>query len=143
MTIPGHPQGKGRPRLGRNGRAFTPKSTKQWESRARVLLRCGWQGPPVPKGIPVRVEIHQVEPRPQRFRGPDARHLCPSGGRHADADNVAKICLDALRDCWHDDAQVADLRCLKMWCAHGEPACTEVRVTVLKPGDQLSLWSMP
>lgn len=58
-------------------------------------------------------------------------------GSKPDADNVAKLALDALVKAavvW-DDALVVDLRCRKVWAALGETPCLEVVVGRMGRGD--------
>ncbi len=96
-VIPGPPIGKGRPRSTVRGgyvRTFTPKPTAEWEARAAVVLRDAWGGR-APIGGGARVEILARFPRPQRMiwkrkAMPEAPHIASP-----DADNVAKIVLDA------------------------------------------------
>lgn len=143
VAIPGRPVGKQRPRMTKSGRAYTPQKTQRWESMARAIFSIGWKARLIDG--PVRVEIRQVEQRPQRFKGPPGRHPCPAGGTHPDADNVAKIVLDAMtktKRIWRDDAQVTELICFKVWAAEREGPAVEVRVTSVELDDQLNLWGV-
>lgn len=96
LWVPGEPVPKGRPRLARGGRTYTPKRTLKWEaciaSGAKAWLAAG--------GKP--------------FDGPvvlTAWFSMPTR-RRADVDNLAKCVMDALNDIvYADDSQVELLVC--------------------------------
>lgn len=81
------------------------------------LMFAGLYGQPRALCGGVGVHVFAVFPRPQRLRPkryPDGYVLHDV---KPDADNVAKIVLDALGQCgvWVDDAQVTDLRVTKRY----------------------------
>jgi Holliday junction resolvase RusA-like endonuclease len=95
FTVYGTPQGKQRPRLGKGGRVYTPKSTKTYEAAVRARCLCAMVAGRVPKrcGGAVRITIGCFFP--------DARRR--------DGDNVLKAVQDALNGfLWVDDCQVCE-----------------------------------
>ena len=101
-------RGKGRVRFMRQtGRTYTPDATAEAMERVRSAYMTRAQGTMAPKGVPVMVEIDTYRPlpksRPKRVtHEPDVYK--------PDADNVAKLVLDALNGtAWTDDTQVTHL----------------------------------
>ena len=98
-------RGKARPRVTRNGHAYTPAPTREAEDAIRhewCRVACGAQAMP---HVPVTVEIvteRQVPKSKSVSSEPDTFK--------PDADNVAKLVLDALNGiAWADDSQVTHL----------------------------------
>lgn len=120
-------RGKGRARFVRaTGRAYTPTATT--DAMARVQAAFAATGAPrAPRGTPVAVSIvtERALPRgrPRRVeREPDVVR--------PDADNVAKLVLDALNGAaWEDDTQVVSLFVVKRDRTRREGERTVVRVT--------------
>lgn len=93
LTIDGDPVSKQRPRIGKAGKAYTPRATKQAESVIAWTIRA------------------------------DSRSMKPSSGlfsvhvwfftkdlRRRDIDNLCKTVLDACNGIvWDDDSQVVEL----------------------------------
>lgn len=107
FTIPGMPVGKGRPRLGRGGRVYTPDKTRAYEDK---VLRC-WQtqsGAAFGPKVPVHVSIRAYFPIPASLS--EKKRTALEGTFHMsrpDADNIAKAILDALNGhAYPDDAAV-------------------------------------
>lgn len=101
-------RGKGRVRFVRQtGRTYTPDATAEAMERIRSAYVRAANGATAPKGTPVLVEIDTFRPlpksRPKRVtHEPDVFK--------PDADNIAKLVLDALNGtAWADDTQVTDL----------------------------------
>ena len=120
--------GKARPRVTRNGR-FTPKGTVEAEARAaaaRAALPKGAGQPLFGRRQPVAVAVTVWRPlpgsRPKRVEAePDT--FAP------DADNVAKLVMDAMQGVvLEDDAQVTTLYVAKMDRARGVEECMFVSV---------------
>lgn len=126
VSIPGEPVGAGRPRAAfipalKRATVYPHAKSKAWQTSAAVLMRDTWAGR-APLDEPVRVIVQLVCSRPQsllRRKDPDGRMWC--AGR-IDADNGAKVCLDALVDAGvlRDDKQVVTLHVEKLWARRDE-----------------------
>lgn len=124
FTVPGKPVGKGRPRFTRSGHTYTPAQTAAYEQL--VVLYS-------PRGVrfagPVAVEVRAVFEPPRSCTKKMRAQLVSASAPYAhkpDADNIGKIICDALNGVlWRDDAQVSELRVVKIY---GEQNRTEVCV---------------
>ncbi len=97
------PQGKGRPRFRRNGYAYTPEKTREYEKHVRLT----YAGPKFDGPLTVRIKAYMKKP----MRGAGAYPT-----KIPDADNIAKAILDALNGvAYADDKQVVNLCVSKMW----------------------------
>lgn len=101
FTVPGIPQPKERPRKGKGGHFYTPRSTGRFEADLRVyalaaIRRSGW-----PLATDKRVAVWLWAYFPDE--------------RRRDLDNVAK-CLDGGNGIlWHDDSQIHELHVYKRY----------------------------
>jgi Holliday junction resolvase RusA-like endonuclease len=119
-------RGKGRARFVRaTGRTYTPTATTDAMAQVQAaFLATG--APMAPRGVPVAVSVETERrlpaSRPKRVeREPDV--VKP------DADNVAKLVLDALNGvAWEDDTQVTALSVVKRDRTRREGERTVVRV---------------
>lgn len=109
FTVPGVPQGKGRPRVTRNG-TFTPKKTRDYEKKVRDCY-IAQGGQMFPDDTPLFANITAIFPIPSSLS--KKRRALFNGKRHCkkpDADNVAKAILDALNGvAYRDDSAVSSL----------------------------------
>ena len=123
FTVPGVPQGKGRPRVTRNG-TFTPKKTRDYEKKVRDCY-IAQGGQMFPDDTPLFASITAIFPIPSSLS--KKRRALFNGKKHCkkpDADNVAKAILDALNGvAYRDDSAVSSLLVYK---SYGDDA----RVTV-------------
>ena len=102
-------RGKGRVRFVRQtGRTYTPDATAEAMEKVRAAYeRAARDGAMAPSGVPVLVSIDTWRPLP---RSRPKRVAFEPDVYKPDADNVAKLVLDALNGtAWHDDTQVTDL----------------------------------
>ena len=108
----GKVRGKGRPRFTRGGHAYTPNGTRDYERAIREAYENAPMRPPEPFSGPIAVCIMTYRQLPKStpksvIREPDTHK--------PDADNVAKVVLDALNGvAWLDDAQVTSLTVIKL-----------------------------
>lgn len=123
FTVPGAPQGKGRPRIGKVGqhaRMFTPAKTVQYESLIALACQEAMAGRPMFDGA-VSAAIAIDCPVPASWSGKKQRaalagNLMPT--TKPDADNVVKAVFDGLNGvAFKDDVQVVDLRVRKRYSA--------------------------
>ena len=124
FRVNGMPQGEARPRFTRQGRAYTPKKTRDYEAdiKAAALKAAMLQGW-LKTDQPMRVHVCAWFPAPKSY-SKKKRAACEAGDiyptKKPDADNIAK-CLDALNGViWHDDAQVVECIVRKRYCSGGE-----------------------
>ena len=125
FTVYGEPRGKGRPRFNKNGHTYTPAETAQYERMVRTMFLSRYpRAEKIGKDIPVRAKINAYYKIPDSA-GKGRKHLMKAGlirpTKRVDADNIAKILLDALNGyAYHDDAQVVELEVKKLY-AQSEP----------------------
>lgn len=127
FTAMGLPTAKGRPRFramkAKNGKhfaqAYTDKKTANAENS--FLAQALPHKPAAPFAGPLRVWINAYYPIPASYS--KAKRADAMAGRiypmnrRDDADNVAKLCLDALNGVfWQDDTQVVSLYVQKRYC---------------------------
>lgn len=121
IEIPGPPVGKQRPRVAMRGtfpHMYTPKETVTYEDMVKVYARKAI-GPAEPIETPCAVKITAFMPIPaswsfKKRNQAIAGELFPTV--KPDADNVSKICLDAMNEIvYRDDAQVVTLMVRKLY----------------------------
>lgn len=128
--------GKGRPRLGRNGRVFTPDATRRKEQEIAQL----WWSPIIPIEIPVAVRVTAYYGRAAGHFLTDGESLSAVGRRAGvvpmrtpDIDNCLKLILDALNGvAYRDDKQVQSVEATRWWATEQGPGVL-VQVRALRP----------
>ena len=121
FTIPGEPQGKGRPRVGKIGghaRMFTPAKTAAYEGLIAHAAQQAMAGAaPVECACAVQVSITVSVPASWSKRKQAAAlagQLLPT--KKPDADNVVKAVFDGMNGVvWCDDVQAVDLAVRKRY----------------------------
>lgn len=115
FTVPGQPQGKGRPRVGTIGahaRMFTPAKTLAYEGFIALQAQIAMAGHDLVEG-PVEVRMFIALKVPASWSQKKQRQaleglVLPT--TKPDKDNVIKAVFDALNGVvWKDDVQVVDL----------------------------------
>lgn len=108
FTVPGIPVGKGRPCFVKNGHAYTPKKTRNYEDKVVQCWKCQ-SGKGFADGIPLMATVTAFFTVPKSTSKKKAAAL--DGAPHIkrpDADNVAKAILDALNGhAYNDDSAIA------------------------------------
>jgi Holliday junction resolvase RusA-like endonuclease len=136
FTIPGEPQGKGRPRVVRNGaftRTYTPEKTATYENLIKIEFQNTYPGfKPYENDVPLEVHIDAMF-APANSASKKRRMAMLEGIIHPtkvpDADNVAKAVLDALHGvCYLNDSSVVKLTVTKRYASI---PCVEVEVLEL------------
>lgn len=103
ITVAGRPVPKGRPRLGRRGRVFTPEKTLA----AEAVIREAWTKARGPKwsDVPVWIEVRLFVDRTEITVGVDDNEDVSK--LRGDIDNYVKLVMDGLNGAaWTDDKQV-------------------------------------
>ena len=116
FLIPGNPVGKGRPRFTKSGYAYTPPATKDYEESVRWAylneVRKNDGTLAFEAGVPIKASIDAFFQIPKRLNKAQRKEalegkLLPT--QKPDADNIAKIVLDALNGfAYHDDSAVVE-----------------------------------
>lgn len=107
MILPIKPVAKARPRLGRNGHAFTPKKTKDFEEEVARLYR-GAGGRMHDGALSVQVLFIYATPL--------KRKLGTDKTTRPDIDNLLKGLFDGLTGvAMQDDAQIVCVKARKLW----------------------------
>ena len=142
FTVPGVPQGKGRPRVGTiSGRArvFTPAKTVAYEGLIAHAAQQAMAGRPLLDG-PVACAVHIDCAVPaswsrKKQRQALAAEILPT--TKPDADNVVKAIFDGLNNVlWRDDVLVVDLAVRKRYSA---TPCVRVEVRSLHVVAQMGI----
>jgi len=113
--VSGKPQGKERPRFA-NGIVYTPRKTLDYETKIKgcFLIDGGKKSTKE-----LNIDILAVFKIPQSYTKKRKKEIVERGLRpdkKPDADNIAKIVMDALNGvAYDDDKQVVDLRVAKVY----------------------------
>lgn len=124
FTVPGDPQGKGRPRTNRKtGKTYTPPETRNYETLIRECYVISGGSMLFPKGSPVWLQVVAHYAMPKSFAKWKRRAVEAGVVAYVttkpDFDNIAKVVADALNGlAYHDDAQVVFGQCLKVYGTH-------------------------
>ena len=127
FRIDGNPKGKDRPRFAR-GHTYTPKPTKDYEKKVVKTFKSEYPHYEVPTGaLEVDIDVYY---KPIKSISKSDRAKMLSGEirptKKPDADNIAKIILDALNGyAYEDDKQVVELTVKKYYA---EVAHTDVYI---------------
>lgn len=122
FTVPGKPVGKGRPRFTRSGRAYTPKSTKNYEKAVKQAYRAKY-GDIEPYEGAVLIKIWAFFPIPKsdskkKRKEKLERKVLPTV--IPDLDNIVKCVSDGLNGvAYQDDKQIVSITAHKVY--NGEP----------------------
>lgn len=135
FSVPGEPKGKGRPRLGRSGHAYTPHDTANYENLVKVCFAEAF-----PDFVPLDGEVYvditayyKIPKSVSKKKAFDMALGIVNPTKKPDLDNIAKIICDSLNGmAYGDDAQVTKLIVRKLytntpkvdvaigWTANGE-----------------------
>lgn len=120
FTVAGEPKGKGRPRLGRSGHAYTPKDTAVYENLVKVCFQGKYPDhKPLDPDVPVKATIQAYYSIPKSTSKKKRIDMIMGFLRplkKPDCDNIAKIICDALNNIvYHDDSQICELTVSKKY----------------------------
>lgn len=123
FTVPGEPQGKGRPRIGKVGahaRMFTPAKTVAYEGLVAHAAQQAMAGA-APFEAPCRIELDVLCSVPASWSQKKQAQALTGAIRPAkkpDADNVLKAVCDGMNGVvWKDDVQAVDVLLRKTYAA--------------------------
>lgn len=118
FTVPGKPATQGDHKGFFNAKtqrviiAEANKSVGPWRARVALASNMAWDGRPLLDGVPVRVKIEFVLPRPGNT--PKTRVTPPAVKKNADIDKMTRGVLDGItHTILADDGQVIELWCRK------------------------------
>lgn len=137
FTVPGEPQGKGRPRASSRGgivRMYTPSKTKDGEAAVRSAALEAMAGrKPIEGPVSVSIQIrHAIRKSWTKGKRQDAllNKIVPT--IKSDLDNILKLYFDALNGvAWIDDVQVVNVIASKRF---SEEPRVDVRIVPLELG---------
>lgn len=110
ITVPETPKSKGRPRLGRRGRVYTPVATHEAEQRIAEIWR-SLEGPKFEGPVELEVDFYKGKSEIIVKVSNDI----PLSGLRGDIDNYVKLVMDGLNGvAWDDDKQVVLVYAAKM-----------------------------
>ena len=139
FSVPGVPTAKGRPRMTRRGRVYTPAKTVAYERTVSIVAqeaksRLG--GGMLFEG-PVMVTIHCRFGLPKSWsRKRKAEMINQPHAQLPDLDNLVKSVLDGMNhahNIWTDDKQVAAVTAAKHWA---EDSSVLVRIENIEKGSK-------
>ncbi len=140
FAIEGRPQGKGRPRFTKYGPVYTEKKTREYEEHVRQNFRkAGGEMIPKKNFITVRIVAkYKVPSSDTKETAAMKRDGILPVELKPDADNIAKVILDALNgEAWEDDSQVSSLSVVKEYSTDGN--CVIVDILAFHKGEG-GLW---
>lgn len=127
-TIMGTPTPKGRPRMTRTGRSYTPAKTKRAERAVRILSAAYAPSAPLSGRLSVDLAFF-FEPAKSWSKKKRAAALAGELAHvtRPDIDNLIKLALDSLNGlAWIDDTQIDEIRATK---GYSDRARTRFRIT--------------
>ena len=114
FTVPGRPRGKERPRMGRNGKFYTPRTTREYEETVAWFAKTAYKGEPTKD--PVRLDM-----------------TIRSSKSKADTSNILKSIEDGMNGIVYvDDKQIKEIHISRI---EGDGEGVDVTVSLLRNGD--------
>ena len=111
FTVPGRPRGKERPRMGRNGKFYTPRTTREYEESVAWFAKAAYKGEPTKD--PVRLDM-----------------TIRSSKSRADTSNILKAIEDGMNGIIYvDDRQIKEIHISRI---EGDGEGVDVAVFLLK-----------
>lgn len=140
IEVSGQPQGKGRPRFTRTGKAYTPDKTREYESRIQAAA---WKAMQEAKLEPterfVSVEIIAFMEIPKswsKVKRMEAEYGALQHTTKPDLDNIVKAALDGMEGAvYASDKQVTSIKAKKMYCHPDRGAVLYMSVSWTNPGE--------
>ena len=134
FTVKGEPKGKGRPRFTKNGHVYTPAETSNYETLVGLSYRNSARGHKFTAPVRVTIRAYHKPPKGKSKKVVEDMlngHILPT--KKPDADNIAKIVLDALNKvAWEDDTQVVEMMVAKRYAEEPMVAVTIEEIDALR-----------
>ena len=139
FTVPGKPEGKGRPRFRNAGsfvQTYTPEKTRDYEKKIRLCCSEHSGGVKYLRGVALRMRVEACFEPPASTSRRRREKLLESGGtpyqKKPDADNIVKTVQDALNGiAYDDDSQISSVEAVKRYA---DENC--VRVCICPLGEE-------
>lgn len=136
FSVPGEPKGKGRPRLGRSGHAYTPHDTANYENLVKVCFAEAF-----PDFVPLTDEVwvdivayYKIPKSVSKKKSIDMALGFVPPLKKPDLDNIAKIICDSLNGmAYADDSQITKLIVRKQY---GNTPRVDVKLGWKSDGEQ-------
>jgi Holliday junction resolvase RusA-like endonuclease len=139
FVVPGAPVPKGRPRMTRKGRVFTPAKTRTYERTIALSAQAAKSklagGQLFDSAVMVTIHCHFKMPKSWSRKRKEAMLYEPHI-QLPDLDNLVKSVLDGLNQTfgiWDDDKQVAAVTATKHW---SEESSVLVRIEKIQSGSE-------
>lgn len=117
FTIPGEPVAKGRPRMTRQGRAYTPQKTVNYETLIKECFAVAYPDhQPLTGPLGLKIDAHFTIPASwSQKKQLAAQNYAILPTKRPDVDNLIK-CMDALNGiAWRDDSQIVSVLANKFY----------------------------
>jgi Holliday junction resolvase RusA-like endonuclease len=115
LTIPGIPVAKARPRVGRNGHAFTPQKTVNYESLVQHSYMDQAEGQKLEGPLLIKIDFYFPIPKSYTKKRKEKIGLLKElHTKKPDIDNCIKSITDALNKfAYNDDSQIVRITAAK------------------------------
>lgn len=131
FVVPGEPVAKARPRFTKNGHAYTPDRTRQYEEIVRLYAIRAMRGKKMLTGA-ISLSVVAFFPIPKYFTKAIREKALAGGLWHTkkpDWDNIGKIVSDALNGVvYPDDAVVSDATVAKRYSSNPRVVVTVIEI---------------
>lgn len=133
LTVPGEPCAKARPRVTKQGIAFTPAKTKNYENLVKELFIITYGQTFVPLDCPLSSTVSSFHSIPRSWSN-KKKKLASEGqirpSKKPDLDNLAKSVWDSLNGlAYKDDSQIVEAKIEKWYSARPR---VEIEITEIK-----------
>ena len=141
IEVSGQPQGKGRPRFTRTGKAYTPDKTREYESRIQAAAWKAMQNMKLDmteRFVSVEIIAFMEIPKSwSKVKRMEAEYGALQHTTKPDLDNIIKAALDGISSgkIIMDDKQVTSIKAKKMYCHPDRGAVLYMSVSWTNPGE--------
>ena len=140
IEVSGQPQGKGRPRFTRTGKAYTPDKTREYESRIQAAAWKAMQNMKLDmteRFVSVEIIAFMEIPKSwSKVKRMEAEYGALQHTTKPDLDNIVKAALDGMEGAVYvSDKQVTSIKARKMYCHPDRGAVLYMSVSWTNPGE--------